>query len=445
MQPSFLFSPCRLVLPTTRVLGLLLVASVVGGFLAAAPRAAFAQDVGLRFIGQQVVPTGTTYGGTQVGGLSGIDYDPLTSRYYAISDDRSQINPARFYTAALNFDLNAFTAVTFTGVTTIRQPDGSPFPALALDPESIRLNRPAGGVGTPTLLWTNEGENKPGVRVTNPWVREMNLDGTFVRQLTTPTRFNPTGNPASGGVRDNLAFESLSVQRGANRVLTATENALVQDGPAAGPNVASASRLLTFNLATGQPGAEYAYRVEPVAQVPNPAGAFATNGLVEILALDDTGNRFLSVERSFSTGAAGPGPGNTGNTIRVFEFTLDGATDVSNLDTLAIGGFDFVDKRLVLDLATLGVDLDNVEGVTFGPTLANGNRSLVLVSDNNFSATQFTQFLAFEVTAAAVPEPATHVLLLTAAAAGGAGVLGFRRRRSASGRLTTARRPLPSA
>ena len=35
--------------------------------------------------------------------------------------------------------------------------------------------------------------------------------------------------------------------------------------------------------------------------------------------------------------------------------------------------------------------------LTFGPRLKHGRRSLVLVSDNNFAATQFTQFLLFAV------------------------------------------------
>jgi hypothetical protein len=52
-------------------------------------------------------------------------------------------------------------------------------------------------------------------------------------------------------------------------------------------------------------------------------------------------------------------------------------------------------KTLLLDLDELGIPLDNVEGMTFGPRLPDGRQSLVLVSDNNFAATQFTQFLLF--------------------------------------------------
>ena len=45
----------------------------------------------------------------------------------------------------------------------------------------------------------------------------------------------------------------------------------------------------------------------------------------------------------------------------------------------------------------LGVFIDNIEGVTFGPKLVNGKQSLLFVSDNNFSNKQKTQILLFEV------------------------------------------------
>nr|WP_287518200.1 esterase-like activity of phytase family protein [Okeania sp. SIO2C2] len=36
-----------------------------------------------------------------------------------------------------------------------------------------------------------------------------------------------------------------------------------------------------------------------------------------------------------------------------------------------------------------------MEGITFGPKLADGQRSLILVSDNNFNPLQITQILIF--------------------------------------------------
>ena len=52
-------------------------------------------------------------------------------------------------------------------------------------------------------------------------------------------------------------------------------------------------------------------------------------------------------------------------------------------------------KTLLLALDDLGIPLDNIEGMVIGSNLPDGRRSLVLVSDNNFAATRFTQFLLF--------------------------------------------------
>jgi 3-phytase len=87
----------------------------------------------------------------------------------------------------------------------------------------------------------------------------------------------------------------------------------------------------------------------------------------------------LAMERSFSVGAP-----DTGNTIKLFEVALTGSGDTAR-------------KTLLLDLDVLGLPLDNVEGMTFGPRLPDGRRSIVMVSDNNFAASQFTQFLLFAV------------------------------------------------
>ena len=43
--------------------------------------------------------------------------------------------------------------------------------------------------------------------------------------------------------------------------------------------------------------------------------------------------------------------------------------------------------------------------MTFGPDLPDGRRSLILVSDNNFSPAAFTQFLLFAGVLGTVPKP----------------------------------------
>jgi len=102
-----------------------------------------ASSLQLNFIGQSIIPTGTQYQGTTIGGLSGITYDSANNSFYTISDDRSQVNPARFYTVTVDptqFNANGVNSgVNFIGVTTLLQSGGSTFPALGLDPEGITL------------------------------------------------------------------------------------------------------------------------------------------------------------------------------------------------------------------------------------------------------------------------------------------------------------------
>ena len=129
--------------------------------------------------------------------------------------------------------------------------------------------------------------------------------------------------------------------------------------------------------------------VETVPDPPIPPDAFSTNGLVELLPLSPT--RLLAMERSFSTGV--------GNDVRIYLVDTAGATDTLGLPALPqdLSGVQVAQKTLVLDLDVLGVTLDNLEGLTFGPVLPDGRQSLLIVSDNNFSPTQVTQFLAFTV------------------------------------------------
>ena len=380
---------------------------------------ALAADWSLSYIGQQIVASGTSFQGTTVGGLSGIDFDASTGSYFAISDDRSGLNAARFYN--LNLDIGQFSrsatpgaaGVTFNSVTTLQTPAGTAFATNTVDPEGIRYN-----AATRTLVWSNEGQ-RATAGLQNPTVREMRLDGSHVREFSVPTAYQPAGSVAGNttgdrGIANNLAFESLTYSSDGRTLYTATENALVQDGPAATVNNGSRSRILSFDVATGQAGAEYAYDVSPVAIAPNPAGQFATNGLTDLLAIGD--RQFIGIERSFAVGAQTPGTPVTGNTIRLFYIDARNATDISGRDSIA-GDTSVVaaSKELLLDLSDLRNDdgsalaLDNIEGLTLGPVI-DGKQTLVLVSDNNFSGTQFTQFVALQVSA--VPEPKTWAIVI---------------------------------
>ena len=400
-------------------------------FILSVLAASMAQAQSLGYLGQQHVATGFQYGGTVVGGLSSIDYDATAGRFFAISDDRSAANPARYYTLELDltkFQRNAspgMAGVSFTSVTTILTPAGAAFGLNRVDPEGMRLDAKTG-----TLYWSNEGQRSGG-GLQDPTVREMKLDGSHVRDFAVPTHYGTaTGLPGTQGIRNNLAFESVAISSDGKTLWTATENALIQDGPVATTTNGSAVRMLSFDIASGAAGKQFIVNTDAVAIAPLPGG-FATNGLTDLLALNS--HQFIGIVRSFAAGANTPGAGPnglpTGNTIKLVLIDIAKATDVSGMETID-GSVVAASKTELLNLSTLKNDdgsflaTDNIEGLSFGPDV-NGKRSLILVSDNNFSATQFTQFIALEVTGP-IPEPQTYALML-------AGLLGVgwvaRRRR----------------
>ncbi|MEH2005527.1 MAG: esterase-like activity of phytase family protein [Nostoc sp.] len=99
---------------------------------------------------------------TPLGGLSGVTYDAVNNRYYAISDDRSQVAPARFYTFTTD------TGVTFTNVTPLKDINGNFFALNSLDPEGIALTNNG------TVFISSEGEVNPSAgRVTNPFIKNF--------------------------------------------------------------------------------------------------------------------------------------------------------------------------------------------------------------------------------------------------------------------------------
>jgi hypothetical protein len=335
----------------------------------------------LEFLGEEILPTGLQFEGTEVGGLSSIAYDAELDRYYVISDDQSVIDPARYYTFALDVaDGNLDPGdVVVTDVTTLLDDAGLPFAAASFDPEGLALTK------DDELVITSEGIAN---RLIPPWIRLFGLDGRQLEDLPVPLAFIPDAIPQTRGVRQNLGFESGTTF--GPYYLTGSEGALVQDGPAAGLGVPRPARLLRYNLKTGRPDRQYLYWTEPIAEPPVPPTDFAVNGLDELLALDK--HSFLAMERSFSVGAP-----DTGNTIKLFTVELSGAKNINGRESLAgqLGSIEPVRKTLLLDLDDLGIPLDNVEGMAFGPDLADGRRTLVLVSDNNFAPAQFTQFLLF--------------------------------------------------
>jgi 3-phytase/alkaline phosphatase D len=341
-----------------------------------------------KLIGTANIPTGTQFSGTEIGGLSSITYDSKRDVYYAISDDQGTIDPVRYYTLSVDVSDGQLDPgdITFLDVTMILDPSGMPYAPTSLDPEGLTLAHEG------SLYFTSEGfalRNPP----VNPFVNRMNLNGHHTRSLTVPDEFLPDEDePRTRGVRTNLGFESLNVTPDQRYLVTASEGALVQDGPPAGLGQSSFARILQYRLSSGQPGSEYVYVVNPVAETPVPPTAFSVNGLVELLPLDNVGT-MLALERSFSVGAEGGG-----NTIWLYEIQTQAATNVSGKFSLLNEVFTPVTKRLILNVEEdLGIEPDNIEGMAFGPALPDGRLPLILISDNNFAVNQTTQFIVLAV------------------------------------------------
>ncbi len=114
-----------------------------------------------------------------------------------------------------------------------------------------------------------------------------------------------------------------------------------------------------------------------------------SNGLTELLALPTEGY-FLSLERTF---------GLTGAGAKIFQVVIGNATDTSNIASLKgnLAQVRTLKKQLLFDLGDLDIELDNLEGITIGPRLPDGSKSLLLISDDNFNEEQINQLLLFRL------------------------------------------------
>ncbi|MGP6173512.1 esterase-like activity of phytase family protein [Corynebacterium sp. A21] len=300
-----------------------------------------------------------------LGGLSGIEH-VAGSHYIAISDDPAQRGPARAYHLDITFDeQGAVSAATITDIIELTDAQGQPFAELAVDPESLRV-LPDGN-----LLWTTEGFAREG-DFRAPQVVISDPTGRAIDELAVPAHHTPDAELTTG-IRHNNANEGLTLSADGLTAITLNEGALQQDGPANTEEEGATVRLTTFDLATGNPTAEYAVEVGP--KYP---GA-TDRGMAEILAVGD--GSFIVLERGFIP--------EEGNRAELYRITLDGATDI--LDTPALTGEETpATKELLFSFDDNAEHPENVEGLAWGPQLEDGRRSLLVISDDNFNATQRT-------------------------------------------------------
>jgi hypothetical protein len=324
------------------------------------------------------------------GGVSGITFDPsagpANNDLLGICDDRQT---SRLFIFRTEGERETF-RVNLRAYFPLPASDDGPDP---LDLEGIAMTRSG------RIYVSSEGAQNREPRVP-PAITIYNRRVEYLGRLDVPPKYVPPDQgPIAHGVRPNSGFESLTLTPDERHLFTATELPLVQDGAAPSFERGALTRILRYDAAgdTFRPAREFAYLLDPVAR-PDFVHRTLINGVVELLALSAT--ELLVMERSFTVEAGEGGRGLT--RIRIYRASLADATDVSTVESLPRRRrLRPARKTLLLDLADVKglspdlAGLENFEGMAFGPARPDGSRTLLLVSDDNFSTRQRTSFLLF--------------------------------------------------
>lgn len=195
------------------------------------------------------------------------------------------------------------------------------------------------------------------------------------------------------GRQANRGMEGLAISPDGSKLYGLMQSPLIQDGGLNSINerVGTNARLVEIDLSSGELR-EFLYTLD-----------HPRNGLNEILAINS--HEFLVIERDGRTSA---------NTTfkKVFKIDIAGATDIRSLKALPSTGLPSgvtpVTKSLFIDLLSADYGLaanipEKIEGLAFGPKIAGNRQTLVVSSDNDFFASQPSNFYVFGIDAADLP------------------------------------------
>lgn len=323
-------------------------------------------DVQVKFLDDYVISEDLKVEGTRVGGLSGIDYEG--GSFYLVSDDPST---PRIYKAEILLNGEQIDSIKISEVIKLQQQD-SVLQKAHLDMESL-LFEPS----NETFIISSEGRISEGK---DPMIFKVSKNGIFETAFDIPENFMAE---SSKEPRNNGTFEGLAASYDGKGIWAAMELPLKTDGPK--PKLIrtkSPVRITYFDKETGKATKQFPYRLEPIAKIP--WLYFAVNGVTDLL--EYAPNKFLVLERGYASGH-----GSKGNTVRIFDVDASLATNTLDRNNLNVTFYNPAKKKLLYDFKWAKKYLseeiiDNIEGITFGPQLPNGKRSIILISDNNFNS-----------------------------------------------------------
>ena len=228
-----------------------------------------------------------------------------------------------------------------------------------------------------------------------PHLLEFDLNGMLQRQVPMPEHFKvavPCMTKAQEnetnqiGRQGNRGIEGLAISGNKQKLFGLFQSPLLQDckRTANGKLVGTNCRLVEYRLTDG---IQYEY----VYQLDHPSYK-----LNEILAIND--HQFLVIERDGESGV-------NSRFKRIIKIDLSSATALKNEQSLTLGrlpeGIQPVEKQPFIDLLDKRFGLagdsmpEKIESLAFGPTLDDGRRTLVIVSDNDFHLQQPTYIYCF--------------------------------------------------
>jgi hypothetical protein len=337
------------------------------------------KNIQLNFLSEYLLKDSVSFKNSPIGGLSGVDYS--NGFYYFVVDDA---NKPRFLKAKINIDKRKITSINFEAVIFLNDSTTNFYKENSLDLESIFIDEEKQHIN-----FSSEGAIRNGRR---PTIFTTDFSGKFISEYPLPKSLQNLEN-----IKHNGALEGSSKAIDKKGFWSVMEAPLRKDGEEPTfTKTQSPVRITYFDVASEIATKQFAYQLEEITK---PAkGDTNLNGVTAILEYDK--NRFFIIERTYQSGY-----GVHGNVIRIFDAEITSeTTNILDIDALNKSKYTVLKKRLLINFEdlknklTAGI-IDNIEGITFGPILENGNRSLLVVSDDNFQlyGKQLNQFILLEI------------------------------------------------
>src|SRR5574344_634734 len=203
-------------------------------------------------------------------------------------------------------------------------------------------------------------------------IREYRLDGSLTGDtLVTPVIFDKA--------LSNSGFESLAYNSNTHLFWTTTEGTLRCDGESSTATNGQMNmlRLQSFNEKFS-PVSQYAYLMD--APTSSREAQWYAMGVSEMTALDD--GRLFVLEREFYVPQTKLG---SFVNCKLYVFDPSKGKQIRVDDKLSLSS-PFLEKRLMCEFKTslslFNFSIANYEGMCLGPTLKDGSRTLIMISDS---------------------------------------------------------------